>query len=329
MVVTVPDEGQELSRPVNLPGPIAPLFRGGPSTEQGVTAVQKGVQAPGEPDAGGELQGRGEGLEWLIRSHWVRSVFALGGKEKMGGLLAVSQGSAEEPRMIVLEHRPKKPKKSVVLIGKGVTFDSGGISLKPSAGMGWMKYDMCGAATVMGVMRAVADLDLPIKIVGLIPAVENMPSGTATKPGDILTMASGKTVEVDNTDAEGRLILADALHYSARFNPDVVLDFATLTGACVVALGHEAAGIMSNDDELVSTLQKLGDEVGERVWPLPLYEEYLSYLESDWADLKNSGSRWGGSVTAGSRGNKVQVPSRCHTAQKNPRRTGPRGFLFR
>ncbi len=220
-------------------------------------------------------------------------------KEKMGGILGVSQGSAEEPRVIVIEHRPKKPKKSVVLVGKGVTFDSGGISIKPSAGMGWMKYDMCGAATVMGVMRAVADLDLPIKVVGLIPAVENMPSGTATRPGDILTMSSGKTVEVDNTDAEGRLILADILHYSARFNPDIVIDYATLTGACVVALGHEAAGMMGNDQELLDTLRKLGEEVGERVWPLPLYDEYLSYLKSDWADLKNAGNRWGGAVTAG------------------------------
>ncbi len=220
-------------------------------------------------------------------------------KEKMGGILGVSQGSVEEPRVIVIEHRPKKPKKSVVLVGKGVTFDSGGISIKPAAGMGWMKYDMCGAATVMGVMRAVAELDLPIKVVGLIPAVENMPSGTATKPGDILTMSNGKTVEVDNTDAEGRLILADILHYSARFNPDIVIDYATLTGACVVALGHEAAGMMGNDQELIDTLRKLGEEVGERVWPLPLYDEYLSYLKSEWADLKNAGSRWGGAVTAG------------------------------
>ncbi len=220
-------------------------------------------------------------------------------KEKMGGILGVSQGSHEEPRLIVVEHRPKKPKKSVVLVGKGVTFDSGGISIKPAAGMGWMKYDMCGAATVMGVMRAVADLDLPIKVVGLIPAVENMPSGTATRPGDIITTASGKTVEVDNTDAEGRLILADALHYSARFNPDVVIDFATLTGACVVALGHEAAGMMGNDQELMNELQKLGEQVGERVWPLPLYEEYVDYLKSEWADIKNAGSRWGGVVTAG------------------------------
>ena len=220
-------------------------------------------------------------------------------KEKMGGVLGVSQGSVEEPRVLVIEHRPKKPKKSVVLVGKGVTFDSGGISIKPAAGMGWMKFDMCGAATVMGVMRAVADLDLPIKVVGLIPAVENMPSGTAIKPGDILAMSNGKTVEVDNTDAEGRLILADILHYSARFNPDIVIDYATLTAACVVALGHEAAGMMGNDQELLDTLRKLGEEVGERVWPMPLFEEYLSYLKSDWADLKNAGSRWGGAVTAG------------------------------
>ena len=220
-------------------------------------------------------------------------------KEKMGGILGVSQGSVEEPRVIVIEHRPKKPKKSVVLVGKGVTFDSGGISIKPAAGMGWMKYDMCGAATVMGVMRAVAELDLPIKVVGLIPAVENMPSGTAIKPGDILTMSNGKTVEVDNTDAEGRLILADILHYSARFNPDIVIDYATLTGACVVALGHEAAGMMGNDEELLDTLHNLGEVVGERVWPMPLYDEYLSYLKSEWADLKNAGNRWGGAVTAG------------------------------
>jgi leucyl aminopeptidase len=220
-------------------------------------------------------------------------------KEKMGGILGVAQGSEQEPRLIVIEHRPKKPKKSIVLVGKGVTFDSGGISLKPAKGMEAMKSDMAGAATVLGVMRAVAELELPLKVVGLVPTAENLPSGTALKPGDILTMASGKTVEVDNTDAEGRLLLADALHYAERFNPDVVIDFATLTGACVVALGHEAAGIMGNDDDLIATLKEIGDRVGERVWPLPLYEEYLSYLRSDWADLKNTGSRWGGPVTAG------------------------------
>jgi len=220
-------------------------------------------------------------------------------KEKMGGVMAVAQGSIHEPRVLVLEHRPKKPKKSVVLVGKGVTFDSGGISIKPSKGMDWMKYDMSGAATVVGIMRAVAEMELPLKVVGLIPTVENMPSGSALRPGDIITTASGKTVEVDNTDAEGRLILADVLHYADRFNPDIIIDFATLTGACVVALGHEAAGIMGNDDELIIALKKIGDTVGERVWPLPLYEEYVSYLKSDWADLKNTGSRSGGVVTAG------------------------------
>lgn len=220
-------------------------------------------------------------------------------KEKCGGILAVAKGSVEEPKMLVIEHRPKKPKRSIVLVGKGVTFDSGGISLKPANGMGWMKYDMCGAATVMGVMRAVAEMELPIKVVGLIPAVENLPSGTALKPGDIITMASGKTVEVDNTDAEGRLIMADALHYAERFNPDMVLDFATLTGACVVALGHECAGVMGNDQDLIGGLVSLGETVGERVWHLPLYDEYFSYLKSEWADMKNAGSRWGGAVTAG------------------------------
>jgi leucyl aminopeptidase len=220
-------------------------------------------------------------------------------KEKMGGILAVGQGSVEEPKLVILEHRPKKPKKSIVLVGKGVTFDTGGISIKPSSGMGWMKYDMCGAATVMGVMRTVAELELPLKVVGLIPTAENMPSGTAIKPGDIITLANGKTVEVDNTDAEGRLLLADALAYSDKFNPDIVLDFATLTGACVVALGHEAAGVMGNDDDLIQSLRKIGETVGERVWPLPLYDEYFSYLKSDWADMKNAGPRWGGPVTAG------------------------------
>ena len=220
-------------------------------------------------------------------------------KEKMGGILAVSQGSSEDPRLIVLEHRPKKPKKSIVLVGKGVTFDAGGISLKPAKDMGWMKYDMCGAATVLAILWAAAQLELPFKVVGLIPSAENLPSGEALKPGDIITMANGKTVEVDNTDAEGRLLLGDALTYAERFHPDVIIDFATLTGACVVALGHEAAGAMGNDDELLDTLVRLGEEVGERVWRLPLYEEYFSYLKSEWADMKNAGSRWGGAVTAG------------------------------
>ncbi len=219
-------------------------------------------------------------------------------KEKMGGIMAVGAGSSQDPQLVVLEHRPKKPKRSIVLVGKGVTFDSGGISLKPAKDMGWMKYDMCGAATVIGVMKAVATLELPLKVVGLVAAAENTPSGSALKPGDIITISNGKTVEVDNTDAEGRLLLADALAYAERFNPDVVLDFATLTGACVVALGNEAAGIMGNDRELIDEFVTLGEHVGERVWPLPLYEEYRTYLESEWADLRNAGDRSGGAVTA-------------------------------
>ncbi len=220
-------------------------------------------------------------------------------KEKMGGILAVSQGSEQEPRVIVIEHRPKKPKRSIVLVGKGVTFDAGGISLKPARNMAWMKYDMSGAAAVLAVLWAVAQLEFPFKVVGIIPAAENLPSGSAIKPGDIITMANGKTVEVDNTDAEGRLLLADALTYAGRFNPDTVIDFATLTGACVVALGHEAAGIMGNDRDLIDSLMKVGDTVGERVWPLPLYDEYFDAIKSSWADMKNAGSRWGGPVTAG------------------------------
>ena len=162
-----------------------------------------------------------------------------------------------------------------------------------------MKYDMSGGAAVLGALQAVAELEIPLNVIGIVPSSENLLNGLAVKPGDVITTREGKTVEVINTDAEGRLILADILHYSARFNPDIVIDYATLTGACVVALGHEAAGMMGNDQELIDTLHKLGEEVGERVWPMPLYDEYLSYLKSDWADLKNAGSRWGGAVTAG------------------------------
>ena len=176
-------------------------------------------------------------------------------KEKMGGILAVSQGSIEEPRMIVLEHRPKKPKRSVVLIGKGVTFDSGGISLKPGAGMDLMKSDMGGAAAVMGAALIVARLKLPVDLTVLVPAAENMPDGGAVKPADVITMASGKTVEVLNTDAEGRLILCDALTYTERFEPAAVVDIATLTGACIVALGDQASGLMANDQKLADELR--------------------------------------------------------------------------
>jgi len=219
---------------------------------------------------------------------------------KMGGILAVSKGSNHPPRFIILEHNPGKVKSgTVVLVGKGVTFDSGGISIKPAANMGEMKMDMSGAAAVIGAFQALADLQLPVHVVGLIPAVENMPSGTAMKPGDIVRHYSGKTSEVDNTDAEGRLILADALGYASHYKPDVVIDLATLTGACVVALGHLATGMMGNDQETMDAITIAGETTYERVWQLPLFDEYEKMIKSDVADVKNTGGRWGGAITAG------------------------------
>lgn len=220
-------------------------------------------------------------------------------KLKMGGLLAVNRGSAEEPRFIVLEYSPtKKAKKTVCLVGKGITFDSGGISIKPAEKMEEMKYDMCGAAAVIGTMEAVAKLKLPVHVYGIIASTENLPSGTAYKPGDIVTTMSGKTIEVINTDAEGRVILSDALHYASKLNPDHIIDFATLTGACVVALANEASGVFTADDGLAQKLIGAGERVGERLWRLPLWDDYKDYIRSDWADVKNSGGRWGGAVTA-------------------------------
>ncbi len=218
----------------------------------------------------------------------------------MGGLLAVNQGSAKPPRFIVLEYgeNNKKAAGTAVLVGKGITFDTGGISLKPSANMSEMKMDMSGAAAVIGAFEAAARLQLPIHLVGLIPATENMPSGSAVKPGDIIKHYGGKTSEVDNTDAEGRLILADALGYAEKYKPDVVIDLATLTGACVVALGHFATGMMGNDNGLMDKLKAAGEKTYERVWPLPLYDEYEKLIKSDVADVKNVGGRWAGAITA-------------------------------
>ncbi len=216
----------------------------------------------------------------------------------MGGIIGVCQGSVRPPRFIILEYG-KKSNRTVVLVGKGVTFDTGGISIKPSAGMSEMKMDMSGAAAVIGTFEAVARLKLPVHLIGLIPAVENMPSGSALRPGDILRHYNGKTSEVDNTDAEGRLILADALAYASRYNPAVVIDLATLTGACVVALGHVATGMMGNDERLMEHLKRAGEKTYERVWPLPLYDEYEKLIKSDVADVKNVGGRWAGAITAG------------------------------
>jgi len=219
-------------------------------------------------------------------------------KMKMGGLLAVNRGSAEEPRFVVLEYAPRKAKQHVALVGKGITFDSGGISIKPADKMEEMKFDMCGAAAVIGTIEAAAKLAIPVRITGLIPSTENLPSGSAYKPGDIITMMSGKTVEIVNTDAEGRMILGDALHYASELKPDHILDYATLTGACVVALGNEAAGLFSNDDELARKLIECGERVGERLWRLPEWDEYKDLIRSEWADMKNSGGRWGGAISA-------------------------------
>ena len=219
---------------------------------------------------------------------------------KMGGILAVSRGSSHAPRFVILEHNPAKVKTGTyVLVGKGVTFDSGGISIKPSANMAEMKMDMSGAAAVIGAFQALAELQIPVHVVGLIPAVENMPSGTAVKPGDIIRHYGGKTSEVDNTDAEGRLILADALGYASHFKPETVIDLATLTGACVVALGHLATGMMGNDQATMDALKAAGESTYERVWQLPLFDEYEKLIKSDVADVKNTGGRWGGAITAG------------------------------
>ncbi len=214
-------------------------------------------------------------------------------KDGLRGILAVGRGSVQEPRMVRLEYRAKKPRAALALVGKGVTFDAGGISLKPAADMAEMKPDMAGAAAVVAAMRTVAEDLPPLKVVGLLPLVENLPSGSALKPGDIVTMCNGTTVEVDNTDAEGRLLLADAMAYAARFHPEVIVDLATLTGACKVALGAELAGMFANDDVLAAQLERLGHSTGDRVWRLPLLPEYRHVLRSEWAAIKNSGGRWG------------------------------------
>jgi leucyl aminopeptidase len=220
-------------------------------------------------------------------------------REKMGCLLAVAQGSHQPPRFVVMEHRGSKADKPpIVLVGKGVTFDTGGISLKDPPAMDEMKFDMSGAAAVIASMTLVAELRLPLRVVGLIAAVENMPDGKAIKPGDIATSASGQTVEILNTDAEGRLILCDALHYARRFHPAAVVDIATLTGACVVALGHHHSGVMGNDDDLVQELVQAGMRADDRAWQLPVTEEYAEQLKSNFADFANIGGREGGAITA-------------------------------
>jgi len=218
----------------------------------------------------------------------------------MGSLLSVSQGSRQPAKLIAVEYKGlKKMENPVVLVGKGVTFDTGGVSLKPSPDMDEMKYDMSGAASVLGTLVAVAEMNLPINLVCIVPATENMPDGQATKPGDVVTSMSGQTIEVLNTDAEGRLILCDALTYAARYKPDVVIDIATLTGACVIALGHVATGLISNDDKLAAEILRASEQSTDRAWQLPLWDDYQDLLKSNFADIANIGGRAGGTITAG------------------------------
>ena len=220
---------------------------------------------------------------------------------QMGSFLSVAAGSDEAPRFIVLHHKPENAKKSeapIVFVGKGVTFDTGGISLKPGASMDEMKWDLGGAATVLGLFKFISEVGLDKEVVGLIPATENMPSGRATKPGDVVTSMSGQTIEILNTDAEGRLILCDALTYAERFEPKAVIDIATLTGACVIALGKINSGLFSNNDDLSAALHEAGQQACDQAWPMPLDDEYQDQLKSDFADMQNIGGREAGAITA-------------------------------
>jgi leucyl aminopeptidase len=218
----------------------------------------------------------------------------------MGSFLCVAQGAPQEdPKLISLEYSGgAKGAAPVVLVGKGLCFDSGGISIKPAQGMEWMKFDMCGAAGVLGAMEAIARLKVPVNVVGLIGSTTNMPSGTAVKPGDVVKAMSGKFIEIINTDAEGRLVLADVLCYARRYKPAAVIDAATLTGACVIALGHTATGVMGNDPALVREVLAAGTLAGEPGWELPMWDDYKELIKSDVADVKNSGGRPAGTITA-------------------------------
>jgi leucyl aminopeptidase len=218
-------------------------------------------------------------------------------KEKMGSFLCVAQGTPQDPKLIVLEYKGAKGQ-PVALVGKGLCFDTGGISIKPAQGMESMKFDMCGAAGVLGAMLAIAAMKLPVHVVALIGSTTNMPSATAVKPGDVVTASNGKSIEIINTDAEGRLVLADVLAYAKRFDPAVVLDAATLTGACVIALGHTATAVLGNDDAVVEEVIAAGKRSGELAWSLPMWDDYKDLIKSDVADVKNSGGRAAGTITA-------------------------------
>jgi leucyl aminopeptidase len=242
-----------------------------------------------------EAQRIGKALKFKVEILERKQIQAL----KMGSFLSVAQGSDEPPKLIVMHYQGASAKHApIALVGKGITFDTGGISLKPGAEMDEMKYDMCGAASVIGTFQAVAQMKLKVNLVGVIPACENMPSGTATRPGDIFTSMSGQTIEVLNTDAEGRLVLCDALTFVQRFKPSAIVDIATLTGACIIALGHHHSGLFSNTDALAHELLDAGRQSGDTCWRMPLGSEYADLLKSNFADIANIGGRAGGSITA-------------------------------
>ncbi len=272
----------------------------GASTARGANAARELGNLPGNICTPTFLAEHAEALSKEFDS---LSCSVLGEKKMatlgMGSLLSVGRGSAEESKLIVLEYKgAAKTQKPVVLVGKGITFDTGGISLKPGAAMDEMKYDMCGAATVLGTMRAIAEIAPKINVVAVVAAAENMPSDCATKPGDIVTSMSGKTIEILNTDAEGRLVLCDALTYAERFKPAAVVDVATLTGACIVALGKVATGLYANQQGLADELLAAGEDSLDRAWQMPLWKDYQSLLDSNFADVANIGGPHGGSITA-------------------------------
>jgi leucyl aminopeptidase len=289
-----------VAAPAKAAAAIEKGFAQGAALAAGATLMRNLANLPGNVCTPTYL---GNTAQDLAKAHKSLRVKVLGlaeiKREKMGCFLAVTQGSEEPPRFLVIEHRhPRAKGAPVVLVGKGITFDTGGISLKDPPTMDEMKFDMSGAACVLGAMKAVAELNLPLNVVGIVAACENMPDGRAIKPGDIVTSAAGLTVEILNTDAEGRLILCDALHYARRFKPAVVIDMATLTGAIVVALGVHHTGVFSNDDTLARELVDCGAAVDDRSWHMPLTEEYGEQLKSNFADMANVAGRDGGSITA-------------------------------
>jgi len=271
----------------------------GKALAQGINCARELGNLPGNYCAPRHL---GEIAKDMAKTYENLSVKVLGQKAierlKMGSFLSVSRGSAEEPRFIVFEYKGKTTAKPNVLVGKGITFDTGGISLKPGAAMDEMKFDMCGAASVFGAITALAEMKAKVHVVGIVAAAENMPSGEATKPGDVVTSMSGQTIEVLNTDAEGRLVLCDALTYAERYKPKSVIDIATLTGACIVALGSHTSGLFSNNQKLADKILESSELTGDRAWQMPIWDSYHTSLKSNFADMANIGGREAGSITA-------------------------------